>query len=106
MRMPPVQKRRHRNSKLLVSSRSLPSSAASIRPSALTCDEAFDYAYLRQFEQAKSDVQQAMRLSTRDPALSQWHYFTADAEIGLGNFDTAIDECNKAIDGGDRVFYT
>ena len=55
--------------------------------------------YLRQFEQAKSDVQQAMRLSPRDPALSQWHNFTADAEIGLGNFDTAIDECNKAIDG-------
>jgi adenylate cyclase len=62
--------------------------------------------YLRQFEQAKSDVQQAMRLSPRDPALSQWHNFTADAEIGLGNFDTAIDECNKAIDGGYRVFYS
>ena len=41
--------------------------------------------YLRQFEQAKSDVQQAMRLSPRDPALSQWHNFLADAEIGLGN---------------------
>ncbi len=62
--------------------------------------------YLRQFEQAKSDVQQAMRLSPRDPALSQWHNFTADAEIGLGNFDTAIDECKKAIDGGYRVFYS
>ena len=47
-----------------------------------------------------------MRLSPRDPALSQWHNFTADAEIGLGNFDTAIDECNKAIDGGYRVFYS
>jgi adenylate cyclase len=61
--------------------------------------------YLRQFEQAKSDVQQAMRLSPRDPALSQWHNFMADAEIGLGNFDTAIDESSKAIDGGYRVFY-
>jgi adenylate cyclase len=61
--------------------------------------------YLRQFEQAKSDVQQAMRLSPRDPALSQWHNFRADAELGLGHFDTVIDECNKAIDGGYRVFY-
>jgi adenylate cyclase len=62
--------------------------------------------YLRQFEQAKSDVQQAMRLSPRDPALSQWHNFLADAEIGLGHFDAAMDECNKAIDGGYRVFYS
>jgi adenylate cyclase len=62
--------------------------------------------YLRQFEQAKSDVQQAMRLSPRDPALSQWHNFRADAELGLGHFDTVIDECNKAIDGGYRVFYS
>jgi adenylate cyclase len=62
--------------------------------------------YLRQFEQAKSDVQQAMRLSPRDPALSQWHNFMADAELGLGNFDAAINECNKAIDGGYRVFYS
>ena len=61
--------------------------------------------YLRQFEQAKSDVQQAMRLSPRDPALSQWHNFLADAELGLGNFNAAIEECNKAIDGGYRVFY-
>jgi adenylate cyclase len=57
-------------------------------------------------EQAKSDLQQAMRLSPRDPALSQWHNFMADAELGLGNFDTVIDECNKAIDGGHRVFYS
>ncbi len=61
--------------------------------------------YLHQFKQAKSDVQQAMNLSPRDPALSQWHNFMADAEIGLRNFDTAIDESSKAIDGGYRVFY-
>jgi adenylate cyclase len=30
----------------------------------------------------------------------------ADAELGLGNFDAAINECNKAIDGGYRVFYS
>jgi adenylate cyclase len=62
--------------------------------------------YLRQFEQAKSDVQQAMRLSPRDPGLGAWHNFMADAELGLGHFDAAIDESNKAIDAGYRVFYS
>lgn len=46
-----------------------------------------------------------MLLSPRDPVFNHWHNFMADAEIGLGNFDAAIDECNKAIDGGYRVFY-
>ena len=61
--------------------------------------------YLGQFEQAKSDVQQAMRLSP-DPRLSQWHNFLADAELGLGHLDAAIDDANKAIDAGYRVFYS
>jgi tetratricopeptide (TPR) repeat protein len=62
--------------------------------------------YLRQFEQAKSDIQQAMRLSPRDPALGQWHNLTADAELGLGHFDAAIDESNKAIESGWRVYFS
>ena len=62
--------------------------------------------YLRRFEQAKSDVEQAMRLSPHDPGLSQWHSYMAEAELGLGHFDAVIDESNKAIDGGYRVFYT
>jgi adenylate cyclase len=62
--------------------------------------------YLRQFEQARSDVEQAMRLSPRDPRTGQWHNFVADAELGLGHFDTAIDEANNAIDAGYRVFYS
>jgi adenylate cyclase len=62
--------------------------------------------YLGQFEQAKSDVHQAMRLSPRDPRISQWHNFLADAELGLGHFDAVIDESNRAIDAGYRVFYS
>ena len=62
--------------------------------------------YLRQFEQAKSDVQQAMRLSPRDPRIGNWHNLLADAELGLGHFDAAIDEANKAIDAGWRVWYS
>ena len=63
-------------------------------------------AYLGQFEQAKSDVQTAMRLSPRDPALSQWRNFLADAELGLGHLDAAIEQSSTAIDGGYRVFYS
>jgi tetratricopeptide (TPR) repeat protein len=62
--------------------------------------------YLRQFEQAKSDVEQAMRLSPRDPRIGLWHNFMAGAELGLGHFDAAIDEANKAIDAGWRSFYS
>ena len=62
--------------------------------------------YRREFQQAKSDVLRAMQLSPRDPAMSQWHNFLADAEIGLGHFDAAMDECDRAIDGGYRVFYS
>jgi adenylate cyclase len=62
--------------------------------------------FLRQFEQAKSDVQQAIRLSPRDPSIGLWHNFMASADLGLGHFDTAIEESNKAIDSGYKVFYS
>jgi tetratricopeptide (TPR) repeat protein len=62
--------------------------------------------YLRQFEQAKSDLEQAMRLSPRDPRIGQWHNLMAGAETGLGHFDAAIDEANKAIDAGYRNLYS
>ena len=48
--------------------------------------------YLRQFEQARSDVEQAMRLSPRDPRTGQFHNWLADAELGLGHFDAAIEK--------------
>ena len=63
-------------------------------------------SYLSQFEQAKSDILTAMRLSPRDPSLSQWRNHLADAELGLGHLDTSIEESSKAIDGGYRVFYS
>jgi hypothetical protein len=36
--------------------------------------------YLGRFEQAKSDIQQAMLLSPRDPAMGQWFNLRADTE--------------------------
>jgi TolB-like protein/Tfp pilus assembly protein PilF len=62
--------------------------------------------YLGRFEQAKSDIQQAMLLSPRDPAMGQWFNLRADTELGLGRFDEALEDSKKAIEGGHRVFYT
>ena len=61
--------------------------------------------YSGRFEQAKSDIQQAMLLSPRDPAMSQWHTLRADPELGLGRFDEALEDVKKAVDGGYRTFY-
>ena len=60
---------------------------------------------LGQFEQAKSDVQQAMRLSPRDPRMGFFHDIMANAELGLGQFDAVIEEANKAIDAGYKAFW-
>jgi adenylate cyclase len=79
---------------------------------AINPNYASEYAYrsiaetvLGQFEQAKSDMQQAMRLSPRDPRMGPWHDYMAWAEAGLGHYDAAIEEANKAIDAGYKVFY-
>ena len=47
---------------------------------------------LGRYEQAKSDVQQAIRQSPRDPRIGLWLVNLGDAELGLGHFDAAIDE--------------
>jgi adenylate cyclase len=61
--------------------------------------------YLDQFGQAKLDVQQAMRLSPRDPMTGNWHNLLADADLGLNHFDDAIEAASKSIDAGFHVFY-
>jgi tetratricopeptide (TPR) repeat protein len=47
-------------------------------------ERAWNENELGRFEQAKSDVQQAMRLSPRDPWIGSWHLNLGDAELGLG----------------------
>ena len=62
--------------------------------------------YLRQFELAKSDVQRAMRLSPRDPAISQWHNFLADVRVLGSEISTRrLKKPIRQLDGGYRVFY-
>ena len=59
---------------------------------------------LGRYEQAKSDVQQAIRLSPRDPMIGLWLMSLGDAELGLGHFDAAVDKYHKAIDAGWRAY--
>jgi adenylate cyclase len=59
---------------------------------------------LGRYEQAKSDVQQAIRLGPRDPRIGLWMDSLGDAELGLGNIDAAIDEYKKGIDAGWRAY--
>ena len=59
---------------------------------------------LGRFEQAKSDAQQAMRLSPRDPETPNRLINLGMAELGLGRSDAAIDEFQKAIDAGAHYF--
>jgi adenylate cyclase len=55
---------------------------------------------LGRFERAISDAQQAMQLSPRDPIIGIWHVLWGDAELGLGNFDNAVEQYRKAIAAG------
>jgi adenylate cyclase len=60
---------------------------------------------LGRYEQAKSDAEQAMRLSPRDPVSYIFHVIVGDAEINLGHFDAAIAEYRKALDSGEPGFF-
>ena len=60
---------------------------------------------LGRFDQAKSDILQAMRLSPRDPVMGLWRASLAEAELGLGHFDAAIDQLHQAIDAGYRTSF-
>ncbi len=59
---------------------------------------------LGRFEQAKSDAQQAMRSSPRDPETPNRLINLGMAELGLGNFDAAIADFQGAIDAGAHYF--
>ena len=61
---------------------------------------------LGQFDEAKSDILKAMKLSPRDPQMGLWRANFADAEMGLGNYDEAIQQLQRAIDSGFRTSFS
>jgi tetratricopeptide (TPR) repeat protein len=46
-----------------------------------------------------------MRLSPRDPSIGLYRIWLGGAELGLGDFDAAIGEYQKAVDAGFRPFF-
>ena len=60
---------------------------------------------LGHFDEAKSDVQQAMRLSPRDPLITVLQTQLGDIEIGSGRPEAAIVEYRKSLDAGDRNYW-
>jgi adenylate cyclase len=59
---------------------------------------------LGSFEQAESDVRQAMRLSPRDPRMGTWLLYIGSAELEQGHYDASIDELHKSIEAGFRSY--
>jgi adenylate cyclase len=59
---------------------------------------------LGHFEQAKSDLELAMRLSPRDPGIGFWHVQLGDVALNLDQLDVAVDEYHRATDVGFRTW--
>ena len=60
---------------------------------------------LGHFDEAKSDVQQAIWLSPHDPFKTIWDTNLGDIEIGAGRPEAAIVEYRKALDAGDHTYW-
>jgi adenylate cyclase len=58
---------------------------------------------LGRLDEAKSDMQQAIRLSPDDPWRVDWDRQLGNIEFGAGRLESAIDAYHKALDAGDRT---
>jgi len=57
------------------------------------------------YDQAKSEIKQAMRLSPHDPQIGLWEFAYGRAELGLGRYVEAINEEHRAIDDGFTAYW-
>jgi adenylate cyclase len=60
---------------------------------------------LGHFDEAKSDLQQAIRLSPHDPLMTVMATQLGDVEIGSGRPEAAIVEYKKSLDAGDHTYW-
>ena len=56
------------------------------------------------YQQAASDLTEAIKLSPRDTMLGDWHFTNCSAEFGLGHLDAAVGECKRSIEAGYNVY--
>ena len=71
----------------------------------LFMSRAFAGLGLGRFDEAKSDLQEGIRLSPRDPFLTAFYTGIGDAEIGAGHPEAAIPQYRKSLDAGDHTFW-
>jgi tetratricopeptide (TPR) repeat protein len=64
---------------------------------------AVGHEFLGQYEQAISDLEQAARISPRDSNLGVWRTEMGRALMGLGRYDSAVQEGLIGIDLGNRT---
>ena len=113
----PDQATAHYAKALLIMFKAKPNDAASANEiiaeaeASLRADPSFARAYwpmavgemlLGRYEQAISDLEQAMRISPRDSNLGVWHMEMGRELLALRRYDAAIQEGLKAIDLGYR----
>jgi adenylate cyclase len=60
---------------------------------------------LGRLDEAKSDIQQAIRLSPDDPYGVSWDRQLGNMEFAAGHLEAAIDAYHKALDAGDRAIH-
>jgi adenylate cyclase len=58
---------------------------------------------LGRFDEAKSDIQQAIRLSPDDPNRVDFDRQLGNIDFGAGRLEAAVDAYRKALDAGDRT---
>jgi TolB-like protein/class 3 adenylate cyclase len=71
----------------------------------LHADRATAEIHLGRFDEAKSDVQQAIRLSPQDPWTTWFHRMLGDVEFVSGHLEAAVVEYRKALDAGDHSWF-
>jgi adenylate cyclase len=60
---------------------------------------------LGRFDEAKSDLQQAIRLSPHDPSRTTFDRQLGDIELGAGRPEAAVIAYRKALDAGDHTYW-
>jgi adenylate cyclase len=60
---------------------------------------------LGRLDEAKFDMQQAIRLSPDDPWRVDWDRQLANIEFAAGHLEAAVDAYRKVLDAGDRTFW-
>ena len=114
----PSQARAHFTKALLIMFKAKPNDAASANEiiaeaeASLRANPSFPWGYwpmavgemlLGHYEQSISELQQAMKISPRDPNIGIWHMEIGRSLLALTRYDAAIQEGLKAIDSGYRT---